>query len=404
MHVVFFDFVTQYGGAPRVLVEVAARLSKHVRVSFLDPYGACPPYLEAIRLAGLDCTVLDPDARRVVVGGAGASRVARLAASLPGIWRLRSRARRFLADSQASVTCSYSPKALYTLAPATRRLGVPMVAYAQGWFMRGLPDSLPPYAARIMRRDCGAVIAVSEPTKASIRHAGVPTERIAVIHNTVDFEDVQARSIMPLAGELPHRDRPVRILVAANMLRTKGQHTAIRALRRVRDHGLDAVLWLAGGIGIGDTTGYVEWTHRLAAELDVSDHVAWLGVRTDVPQLMHAATFVALPTYTEGFSRVVVEAMALGKPVASPMVGGNPDLILPGLTGYTHEVEDDQGLAECIISAAEDPATAQRIAAEGRRYIRTSPRFEPENHTRRLLEVLRKAVEGVPVADAGFKP
>lgn len=404
MHVVFFDFVTQYGGAPRVLVELAERLSKHVRVSFLDPYGACPPYLEDIRRIGLECTVLDPDAKRVVVGGAGLERAIRLATSMPHIWRLRARARGFLARSGATVLCGYTPKAIFTLAPAARRVRVPLVAYAQGWYMRGLPDALPAYAGRLYRNECAALIAVSEPTKASLRHAGVRTDRIAVIHNAIDVHAIHARAAMPLAGDLPHRDRRVRILVAANILRTKGQHTAIRALRRVRDHGLDAVLWLAGGVGIGDTTGYAEWTHQLAAELGVTDHVAWLGVRSDVPQLMNASTFVALPTYTEGLSRLIVEAMALGKPVAAPIVGGIADLILPDFTGFTHEVESDAGLAECIIRASENPEMAERVAREGQHYIRTSPRFDPARHTRRVIEVFERAAQGKPVADVGFNP
>jgi glycosyltransferase involved in cell wall biosynthesis len=270
--------------------------------------------------------------------------------------------------------------------------------------MRGLPDAIPFYAARMYRRDCAALMAVSEQTKASFRHVGVPTERIAVIHNTVDFDEIQRRSAAPPSGALPHAGRPVRILVAANMLRTKGQHTAIRALRRVRDHGLDAVLWLAGGVGIGDTTGYVEWTKQLAEELGVTEHVAWLGVRNDVPQLMKAATIVALPTYTEGLPRVIVEAMALGRPVAAPLVGGIADLILPGLTGFTFEVESDAGLAECIINTSKEPDLASRVAQEAQRYIRTNPRFDPANNTKRVLEVFRCAMEGKPVADAGFNP
>jgi glycosyltransferase involved in cell wall biosynthesis len=85
-------------------------------------------------------------------------------------------------------------------------------------------------------------------------------------------------------------------------------------------------------------------------------------------------------------------------------VGGIADLILPGLTGFTFEVESDAGLAECIINTSKEPDLASRVAQEAQRYIRTNPRFDPANNTKRVLEVFRCAMEGKPVADAGFNP
>ena len=111
-------------------------------------------------------------------------------------------------------------------------------------------------------------------------------------------------------------------------------------------------------------------------------------------QLMKAATMVVLPSHTEGFGLVVAEAMALGKPVAATPVGGNLDLILPGVTGQLFEVEDADGLADCIAWVADHPEQAERMAQRAKEYVRTSPRFSPERHTERALEVFRKLSGG----------
>src|SRR5690606_16900106 len=63
--------------------------------------------------------------------------------------------------------------------------------------------------------------------------------------------------------------------------------------------------------------------------------LAWLaGERSDVADVMRGLHAFALPSRSEGISNTVLEAMASGLPVAATTVGGNADLVVPGLTGY----------------------------------------------------------------------
>ena len=86
--------------------------------------------------------------------------------------------------------------------------------------------------------------------------------------------------------------------------------------------------------------------------------------------------------------------MALGRPVAATPVGGVLDLILPGVTGLLFEIEDADGLADCITWVADHPEQAQQIAQRAKDYVCTSPRFSSERHTERALEVFRKLSGG----------
>ena len=156
--------------------------------------------------------------------------------------------------------------------------------------------------------------------------------------NPMHREALLARAEWPAVEPIPQMDRPIRLLLPALLLRTKGQHTAIEALRKVVDRGHDATLWLAGSVGVGGDQTYVERTKQLANDLGVAERVEWLGLRSDIPRLMSAATMVLLPSHTEGLGRVLLEAMVLGKPVAATPAGGICDLILLGVTGQLFEI------------------------------------------------------------------
>ena len=388
MHIVFLDFVTHYGGAQRSMVEFAGRLAKHTKVSVIDPYGCCKEFREAVRRIDADYHVLIPEARSVVVGAQGErlERLWRVACSLPGLFKVRSRVVRVLQQIRATVVCSVGAKSMLMAAPSLKLRKLPMVGYLRTWC---LPDTIPPYALWLYKRRCSALFALSEPTKAALRCSGIDPNKIVVLHNPMDVETLLAEAEMLLERELPQTERPVRLLVAASLLRTKGQHTAVRALRRITDEGCDAVLWPAGNVGIGGDMSYVSETKQLAADLCVSDRVEWLGMRSDIPQMMKAATMVLQPSYSEGLGRSVMEAMVLGRPVAATRVGGVADLILPGVTGLVFEVDDDAGLANCILRAVNDPIATARLVEQAREYVQTNPRFTSAYHTATALKVFR---------------
>lgn len=390
MHVAFFDFVTQYGGAPRVMIELAERLKNRTRVSVIDPYGYCDEYRQAITRAELEYHILDPRASDVVVGGGqGVSlqRGYRVLRSLGGLMKIQSRFVRLVRRLKVTTVCSYSYKGLYITSSSLRLHKLPLVGFVQRW---ALPETIPRHSRWLYRRRCDALFAVSEPTRAALRCLGVAPEKITVLHNTIDVDSWLTRAQQPLAADLPQLDRPVRLLLPALLVRMKGQHTAVGALKHIVDKGVDAVLWLAGDLGVGADRRHVDATRRMADELGVANRVEWLGLRPDMPQLMKAATMVILPSHTEGFGLVVAEAMALGKPVAATPVGGILDLILPGVTGLCFDVEDHVGLAECVLEVINNPQAASRMCRRAQEYIRTSPRFRAEQHTEKALTVFRR--------------
>jgi glycosyltransferase involved in cell wall biosynthesis len=91
-----------------------------------------------------------------------------------------------------------------------------------------------------------------------------------------------------------------------------------------------------------------------------------LGKRLDVPDLMEAADAVCLTSETEALPMVVIEAMALGRPVIATDVGGTGDLVVSGETGVLIPPGDEDALVRAILDARAQPERLKKYAAAGR--------------------------------------
>jgi glycosyltransferase involved in cell wall biosynthesis len=102
--------------------------------------------------------------------------------------------------------------------------------------------------------------------------------------------------------------------------------------------------------------------------------LAWLpGERTDVPTILRGLDVFALPSFGEGVSNTVLEAMACGLPVIATGVGANAELVDDGVTGRIVPAEDTGALADAIAGYAADPALAAAQGRAGR--VRVEQRF-----------------------------
>src|SRR5438105_2644843 len=97
---------------------------------------------------------------------------------------------------------------------------------------------------------------------------------------------------------------------------------------------------------------FAEVSERLN-QLGIIDKFIFTGHREDVPRLLAAMDICVLSTHREGLPLSILESMAMGKPVVATDVGGISELIRPGVTGYLHQHEDSQGLANAISTLLE---------------------------------------------------
>ena len=98
--------------------------------------------------------------------------------------------------------------------------------------------------------------------------------------------------------------------------------------------------------------------------------LAWLpGERNDVAEIMRGLDCFVLPSLAEGISNTILEAMASGLPVIATYVGGNADLVNPGITGQIVPAGDPEALADQIVKLAKSPGQAETMGQLGRERV-----------------------------------
>lgn len=175
-----------------------------------------------------------------------------------------------------------------------------------------------------------------------VRDIGVPARKVVTIHNGVDTtrfapaDRVAARGALGLAPE-----RPL-VGTVGRLDPVKDQAGLVRAFARLRAHGGDAALVIAGdGPCRDELVG-------LVSSLGLGGHAFLLGERQDIPRVLAALDLFVLPSIAEGISNTLLEAMATGLPIVATRVGGNPELVEDGVNGILVPRQNPDALASTI--------------------------------------------------------
>jgi glycosyltransferase involved in cell wall biosynthesis len=190
---------------------------------------------------------------------------------------------------------------------------------------------------------------------------GFAGARIEVIENGIEVERYGPPADKALAKADAGLDEDRRYLIhVARHHPVKDQATLLRgfALAAPDLPGVDLLM-----VGDGPLRPELE---ALAVELRVADRVKFLGVRTDIPELMRAADAFALSSLSEAASLTLLEAMASGLPVAVTAVGGNPEIVRHEREGLLFARGDAPGCAAAIRRLLREPELAARLGAAGR--------------------------------------
>ena len=146
----------------------------------------------------------------------------------------------------------------------------------------------------------------------------------------------------------------------------KGIDVLLRAFALVRDRDPELRLVLAGD---GPLRSGLE---EIAASLKIADKVDFLGQqgRTQVANLLHACEVFVLPSRSEPFGIVLVEAMACKKPIVATTAGGIPEIIENRRNGILVRPNDDNALAEALVTGLEDSDLRHQLRLRSRHFAR----------------------------------
>jgi glycosyltransferase involved in cell wall biosynthesis len=145
----------------------------------------------------------------------------------------------------------------------------------------------------------------------------------------------------------------------------KGQEAFLRSLPRVLERQHDACFVIAGDETRGEE-GYKKYLVGLSHELGVRDHVRFLPFTERVPEFLAAIDLFILPSYGETFGLVLIEAMAMEKPVVATSAGGVPEIIEDGHDGLLVPPRDEKALAEAIVLLLKNSSLRRSLSKRAR--------------------------------------
>ncbi len=194
--------------------------------------------------------------------------------------------------------------------------------------------------------------------------------KVSVIYSGVDTDVFSPHAgSQGLREELGIPADCVVVGIASRFHPMKGHEVFLRAAREVvsRAGGTQVRFLIAGSPVFDDESGRDAHLLRLARSLGIEDKVIFAGPRRDMPRVYAALDMLVLSSITEACGRVVLEAMAAGKPVIGTDTGGTPELIKEGVTGYLFEPGDFRRLAELVLQLCRDRNTAAVLGEQARR-------------------------------------
>jgi N-acetyl-alpha-D-glucosaminyl L-malate synthase BshA len=207
------------------------------------------------------------------------------------------------------------------------------------------------------------VTAVSESLReATRRELGVRRD-IEVIPNCLDC-DVYRRREFPGLRQRFAADESTKLVIHVSNLRPVKRIDAVMEIFARISRAVPARLLL---VGDGPELGTA---YRLGRELGVAPMVEMLGAQEDVIPLLSASDVFLLPSAQESFGLAALEAMACDVPVVASNVGGLPEVIAHGVTGFLHDAADLEGMAASAIGLLTDPALHRRITDAARTRVR----------------------------------
>jgi glycosyltransferase involved in cell wall biosynthesis len=260
-----------------------------------------------------------------------------------------------------------------SFAMAAGSLGIPYITHVRfpvepegaRWVLRGLPKPAAfIFNSRAMQDRLWPDV---------VKYA--PQSLPYTVHNAVDMDSF---TFAPWPEEPPYR-----IGIVANFAPFKRHEDFLRMAAEMVRSRQDLEFWIVGDDTEGSGRRMV--LEQLAGELDITSYIRFLGHRSDIPDIMRQLHLLVVPSQFEPFGRVVIEAMACGRPVIGSRDGGIPEIIEDGKTGSLVEVGDYVGFSRAALDLINNKELRENMSRNSIEAVQR--RFSIQAHTKIILDI-----------------
>lgn len=236
--------------------------------------------------------------------------------------------------------------------------------------------------AEMTLRDCDRIICVSDFVRHDAIAKGFPAAILQTIYTGIDltrfFPDPYFAAVLRSQLHIPAEAFTLVLTARMKNLRDKGHGDILRILTEYPK----AAAWHVLMVGKGNAYWQLQWS---AWRKGLQQRVHCLGHQLQVERFINAADVVVLPSKFETFGLVLAEGLAMEKAAVAYAVGGTPEVIDDGRTGYLAKAGDVDDLYQKLLQLADRREYCREMGQKGRQYV--AEHFSEEEMIKNILDV-----------------
>ena len=313
------------------------------------------------------------------------------------LWRLT----RLLVRERVTILQTHGARANFYGRIAGRLAGVPVIISTvhnslKDYEVRPFKRWLYMYLLRLTLPLVHRIICVSDANRRDlIEECPAVAAKTQTVYNGVDPSAFPSQpDRQTVRKELGTTHGPVLVTIG-RLTDQKGHRYLLQALPRLLETWPQLCCVFVGEGELRDAL------HHMAIDLGVEQACRFVGVREDIADILAAADLFVLPSLSEGFPFVLLEALAMGRPVVASRVNGVPELIEDHKTGLLVPARDPQALARAIREVLSDPIAASKMGAAGQIMVRE--RFTVDRMVANTTAIFDAAMQDAGVPAPGQK-
>lgn len=355
MRIIFLEAVHNFGGSKRSVIDMAEQLKNSGHdVLIVDFWGRNENFVKAVEDRGLNLKVLSPDNEPFVISsGSFLTKCFRFAQHYSDKISYKKTFKALASEFNADYVCVNCFKAIDIL-EANGKYKIDF--FVRGWSIDRNIKSLF-YFWKFKPR----FVAISEASRQAlhIQH-GVSLSDIRVVKAAIASEPSIFKSILNSRLNFD-KDNPINLFQAGTFAENKGHHTSLLIANELKKRGFNFKLKIAGLISSNDISkNYYKKLVKMRADLELCEEVEFIVNKNNLSDEMKKADIFLNPSFSEGLSRVCLEAMYHGKPVIGNPAGGVTDFIINDFSGYLVDYNDVDSFIKAIQRYYQNPEILDR--------------------------------------------